>query len=337
MGAAFLHHSRRRAVVPGRVGWPSEPRIQHDGVVASAARGTSRRGSMTHPTPAVDGRGAIVVGNCQAESLRIALDGGGLRTVRTPAVHELVTADLPHLDRWLARASLLVAQPVRDDYHDLPLGTRQLTARLGAGARAVAVPVIRFAGLYPTSAIVRPPHDPSLVPPLVEYHDLVVLAEAAARRDGSTPRGPRLDADAVRAVAALSLHELRTREQAHDAVVVSDLFEAPSFSQMRTLNHPGNPVWTALASRVRDRLGLPEHVVDPGRPLLDSVHAPRLQAVVDAFGLDEEPADHWVVDGTRVPGEDVKEAHLRWYEREPRVVDAGLARHADALALLGLS
>jgi hypothetical protein len=310
---------------------------------------------MTHPTPAVDGRTrhygdfyglsepegdgpvAIVVGNCQAESLRIALDGGGLRTVRTPAVHELVTADLPHLDRWLARASLLVAQPVRDDYHDLPLGTRQLTARLGAGARAVAVPVIRFAGLYPTSAIVRPPHDPSLVPPLVEYHDLVVLAEAAARRDGSTPRGPRLDADAVRAVAALSLHELRTREQAHDAVVVSDLFEAPSFAQMRTLNHPGNPVWTALAARVRDRLGLPEHVVDPGRALLDSVHAPRLQAVVDAFGLDEEPAVHWVVDGTRVPGEDVKEAHLRWYEREPRVVDAGLARHADSLALLGLS
>ena len=310
---------------------------------------------MTHPTPAVDGRTrhyghfygldepagdgpvALVVGNCQAESLRIALDGGGLRTVRTPAVHELVTADLPHLDRWLARASLLVSQPVRDDYHDLPLGSRQLAARLGPGARAVAVPVIRFAGLYPTSAIVRPPLDPSLVPPVVEYHDLVVLAEAAARRDGTTRPLPRLDVDAVRAVAVLSLHELRRREEAHDAVVVSDLFDDPSFAQMRTLNHPGNPIWTALASRVRDRLGLPEHVVDPGRPLLDSVHAPRLQAVVDAFDLDDAPTDHWVVGGTPVPGEEVREAHLRWYEREPAVVDAGLARHADSLALLGLA
>jgi hypothetical protein len=310
---------------------------------------------MTHPTPAVDGRTrhygdfyglgepagdgpvAVVIGNCQAESLRVALDGGGLRTVRTPAVHELVTADLPHLDRWLARASLLVSQPVRDDYHDLPLGTRQLTARLGADARVVAVPVIRFAGLYPTSAIVRPPHDPSLAPPLVEYHDLVVLAEAAARRDGRPARAPQLDPEAVRSIAALSLHELRKREEAHDAVVVSDLFGSPSFAQMRTLNHPGNPVWTALASRVRDRLGLPEHVVDPGRQLLDSVHAPRLEAVVDAYGLDEAPTDHWVVEGRRIPREEVREAHLRWYEREPQVVDAGLARHADSLALLGLA
>ncbi|TDT65642.1 WcbI family polysaccharide biosynthesis putative acetyltransferase [Frigoribacterium sp. PhB116] len=310
---------------------------------------------MTQHTPAVDGRTrhyghfyglgepegdgpvAVVIGNCQAESLRVALDGGGLRTVRTPAVHELVTADLPHLDRWLARASVLVSQPVRDDYHDLPLGTRQLTGRLGPGARVVAVPVVRFAGLYPTSAIVRPPHDPSLVPPLVDYHDLVVLAEAAARRDGTTTPVPRLDAESVRSVAALSLHELRKREEAHDAVVASDLFDDPSFAQMRTLNHPGNPVWTALASRVRDRLGLSEHVVDPGRQLLDSVHAPRLQAVVDAFGLDDEATDHWIVEGTRVPREEVREAHLRWYEREPQVVDAGLARHADSLALLGLA
>jgi len=287
--------------------------------------------------PGGDGAVALVVGNCQAESLRLVLDGGGLRTVRTPAVHELVAADLPHLDRWLARAELLVSQPVRDDYHDLPLGTRQLADRMPAGARVVTVPVVRSAGHYPTSAIVRPPHDPSLVPPVVEYHDLTVLAEAAARREGVRPPEARLDPAAVRAIAARSLDELRRREAAHDAVVVSDLLERPTFDQMRTLNHPGNVVFAALAARLRERLGLPEHVVDLGRPLLDRVHAPRLAAVVEAHGLDDEPTDAWTVEGNAVPLAEVREAHLRWYEREPAVVDAGLARHADALRALGLA
>ena len=287
--------------------------------------------------PEGDGDVTLVVGNCQAESLRLVLDGGGLRTVRTPAVHEIVASDLPHLDRWLARTALLVSQPVRDDYHDLPLGTRQLASRMPRTARVVTVPVVRSAGHYPTSAIVRPPHDPSLVPPVVEYHDLTVLAEAAARREGVRPQEARLDPAAVRAIGARSLDELRRREVAHDAVVVSDLLERPTFDQMRTLNHPGNALFTALAARVRERLGLPDHVVDLGRPLLDRVHAPRLAAVVEAYGLDDAPTDAWTVEGNLVPLAEVREAHLRWYEREPAVVDAGLARHADALRALGLA
>jgi hypothetical protein len=283
--------------------------------------------------PEGDGAVALVVGNCQAESLRIALEGGGLRTVRTPAVHELVAADLPHLDRWLARAELLVSQPVRDDYHGLPLGTSQLAARLPAGARVLRVPVIRFAGLYPTHAIVRPPADPSLVPPLVEYHDLrlVVRAAVLAGLAGASSPLPLISPEAVLAVAELSRGELRRREEAHGAVVVSDLFDRPSFAQMRTLNHPGNPVWRSVAERVRSRLGLPEHEVDPGRPLLDSVHAPREAAVVEAFGLDEQPT------GRVVPAAAVEEAHLAWYADHPDVVAAALVRHADALRLLGLA
>ena len=312
---------------------------------------------MSASTPAVDGRtrhygdfyglsepegdGAVVlvVGNCQAESLRIALDGGGLRGVRVPAVHELVESDLPHLARWLARTDLLVSQPVRDGYHGLPLGTAQLAAGLPSSARVVRVPVVRFAGLYPAHAIVRPPSDASLVPPVVEYHDLrlVVRAAVASGSLSSADLLPSLDPVAVRAVAELSRGELRRREAAHDAVVASDLFDAPSFDQMRTLNHPGNPVWEALASRVRQRLGLPEHVVDPGRPLLDSVHAPREEAVVQAFGLDAAPTDHWTVAGRRVEGQEVEEAHLGWYADHPDVVEAALVRHADTLRLLGRS
>lgn len=290
--------------------------------------------------PEGDGAIALVVGNCQAESLRIFLDGAGLTTVRMPPVHELTATDLPQLRRWLGRAGLLVSQPVRDDYHGLPLGTAQLAAVLPREARVVRVPVVRFAGLYPAHVIVRPPSDVSLVPPVVEYHDVRLIAEAAGRPFAADALTPAV----VRSVAELSLAELRKREAAHDTVVASDLFEVgsgadgrgtPRFDQMRTLNHPGNPVWTALASRVRERLGLPDHVVDPGRPVLSSVHAPREQAVVDAWGLDDEPTDHWVVGGERVDADEVRRAHLAWYAEHPDAVEAALARHADTFALWG--
>lgn len=281
---------------------------------------------------------ALVVGNCQAESLRIVLDGAGVRGVRMPAVHELVAADLPHLDRWLMRASILVTQPIRDDYHGLPLGTRQLAARTRPGTRIVTVPVIRFAGLYPTHAIVRPPSDASLVPPVVEYHDLRTLAEAADRA-ADRPVRARSEPDpaAVRAVGELSLGELRRRETAHDTVVVSDLFARPSFEQMRTLNHPGNPIWFALAERVRARIGLGPSVTDPGRPLLDAVHAPRTATVLEAWDIAGEPESAWTVGGESIPDDAVREAHLGWYADHPDVIVAGLARHRDTLELLGLS
>jgi hypothetical protein len=271
---------------------------------------------------------ALVVGNCQAESLRIMLDGGGLRTVRIPPVHEIVEADLPHLARWLVRTELLITQPIRAGYRALPLGSAQLAEGLGAGARTVRVPVIRFAGLYPAHAIVRPPSDPSLVPPVVAYHDLRLLAEAAGAR-------ARLDVPAVRSIAEHSLEQLRTREAAHGTVVVSDLFAKPSFADMRTLNHPGNPIWWALAARVRAAAGLPEHVVDPGRPLLDSIHAPREAVVIEAWELDEPERPHWVADGRVIETGEVREAHLAWYARHPDAVRAGLDRHAHALHLLG--
>ncbi|MBL7261326.1 WcbI family polysaccharide biosynthesis putative acetyltransferase [Paractinoplanes lichenicola] len=282
--------------------------------------------------PGGDGPVVLVVGNCQAESLRLMLDGGGLRTVRMPPVHELVAADLVHLARWLARTALLITQPIRDNYRGLPLGSAQLREPLGRGAKTLRVPVIRFAGLYPAHAIVRPPSDPSLAPPVVAYHDLRLLAEAA----GLSLRTP-FDVPAVRAIAEHSLEQLRTREAAHGTVVVSDLFARPSFGQMRTLNHPGNPIWTALAARVRAAAGLPEHTVDPGRPLLDSVHAPREAVVIEAWEIDEPERPHWVVAGEPVEAGAVREAHLEWYSRHPDAVQAGLARHADALRIAGLA
>ena len=41
----------------------------------------------------------LIINNYQTKSLHIILENGKLRTVRIPALHELVTTDLPHLHR----------------------------------------------------------------------------------------------------------------------------------------------------------------------------------------------------------------------------------------------
>ena len=262
--------------------------------------------------------------------MRIMLGGGALDTVRLPPVHELTAADLPLLRRWLRAASILVSQPVRAGYRGLAIGTAEVIAAAGPGTRVAIVPVVRFAGLYPEQVIVRPPHDPAAVPPVVPYHSLATLARAAGRRL------PALTPAAVHAVAAASRAELARRERAHGAIAVSDLLRAPSFAQMRTINHPGNPIWQALAARIGDRLGLELAGADPGRPLLDAIHAPRRAAVLEAFGLPGEPDGDWRVAGRRIPDAEVTAAHLGWYARHPETVAAGLERHRATSALLGL-
>lgn len=314
--------SRRRAGVA---------RSQQSGTVPSPTALADRRAHYSdfYDTPSPDGRRVVLaVGNCQAESLRIVLPDDELQTVRIPPVHELTPADLPALEAWLTHTDVLVTQPIRDDYRGLPVGASQLVARMPSAAEAVVVPVIRFAGLYPRHAIIRPPSDPSLVPPVVAYHDLAVLLEAAGEEL------PPLRRETVLAVRDESIGQLRAREEAHRTVLVSDLFARPDFAQMRTINHPGNPVWLAVGQRVLDGLGVDAEVRDPGRPLLDAVHAPREQVVIDAFGLDASPDAQWTVDGRRIDSDTVRAAHLAWYAEHPDAVAAGLARHRDVLELL---
>lgn len=225
---------------------------------------------------------------------------------------------------------MLVTQPVRDGYRELPLGTAELAARLPRGARVVRVPVIRYTGLHPFAAIVRHPDDMARVPPVVPYHDLRTLAAAAGR----PPAGPPA-AEVVREIARGSVAELARRERATD-VGVSDVLAGLGAAAAHTLNHPGNPVLIALARRVQDALGLPVDAADPGRVLLGGIRAPLAAGVVDALGLDADPRPHWTVDGAPVPDATVRAAQLAWYAAHPRWVGAGLERHAERLELLGL-
>ena len=261
----------------------------------------------------------VVVGNCQAESVRIVLDSDDLTLLRVPPVYEMDAAEAARLHEVLAGASVLIAQPVKDDYHDLPLGTRQLAASLPASGRAVTFPVVRFSGLYPFQAVLHVPGTEE-DPPIVAYHDVRTLAEA-----GGIPVRDALGAGAVRAEAADSIAELERREQQLD-VGVSDLFAAPGFDLVRTVNHPGNPVILAIGDRVLRALGRPGAATDPGRPLLDAVHAPREDWVIDAWELDAVPEPVWRVNGDLIDPAEIREAHLEWYRRNPDFVRGALER-----------
>ena len=267
----------------------------------------------------------IVHGNCQAEALRVLLDGSpglGWRVVRVPPVHELTADDLPALQALLARCTLLVSQPVRDGYRGLPLGTAEVVARLAPSATVVRVPIVRYAGLAPWTAIVRVPDGAE--PPLVPYHDLRVLT-------GRHP-GP-VD---VPALAQESVDELARRERRDADVAVSDLLLPLGARATHVLNHPSNEVLLGLARRVQQALGRPPDAVDPGRELLGRIDAPLEPVVLEALGLTDPPRPDWWVDGEALPVERVTQAHRAFYAERPDVVAAGLARHGARLAALGL-
>lgn len=276
-----------------------------------------------------DGPVGMVHGNCQAESLRVLLElADPARTwVRVPPVHELTAEDLPHLDRLLARTTVVVTQPVRDDYRDLPLGTAQVVARAARGAQHVMVPIVRYRGLHPQQRLVRGPGLPD--PPLVPYHHTGAVARAAGLAD------PRPGADAVRAVARASLAELRRRQEAAGAVPVDDLLATAGARATNTINHPGNPVLVGLAQRVAERVGAGA-VPDPGRELLRSVFAPVTADTLEALGLEGEPRTDWQVDGRAVPDEEVVATQAAWLRANPRVLAACVRAVRDDLLLAGV-
>ena len=281
------------------------------------------------PDRGAAGPAALVHGNCQAEALRVLLAPAlpDLDVVRVPPVHELAASDLPHLDRLLRRAVLLVSQPVRPGYRDLPLGTAEVAARTQAAL--VVVPSVRITVLHPFQAIVRDPADSSLPPPLVEYHDLRTLAAAAGHP--CRPVNPQALVDVGRA----GLAELARRERRTD-VGVSDVVTGLGAHATWTLNHPGNDVLRVLAARVLTHLGRAANVPDPGRALLGGVRAPLEAQVLSALGLPDAPQEHWLVEGRPLEDALVRQEQARWYAGRPALVAAGLARHAETMGRLGL-
>lgn len=316
---------------------------------------------------AADGPGVLIVlGNCQAEALRQLIssrpDAALPPSVRIPPVFELTAEDLPHLQRLLAHTAVLVAQPVAADYRGLPLGTDQLARLLPPHARQVRIPVLYDSSLFPWQVTVRHPQRPEEDPPLVPYHDLRTLAQAAAELGIEGVRGPiveggeglgagasggsedlpdgaprlPLTAQTIRSLAADSVQRLRSRESAHGTLTVADELAAMTESGFHTINHPANTVLSLLAGKVRAALGADPAVALPDRTLLRDVLAPVEQQILDALGLQGPAREHWVVGGRDVPDTEVRQAHLGWYRDNPEAVRAGVQRHAELMRQLGL-
>ncbi len=289
-----------------------------------------------------------VLGNCQSEALRQLISSGPASaavppSVRIPPVFELTDEDLPHLHRVLSRTSVLVAQPVRDDYRGLPLGTGQLAAQLPAGATTVRIPVLYDSSPFPWMVTLRHPRRPDEDPPVVPYHDLRTLAEAATELDGG-PRAPEEPAPVrlplapgrIRQLAAASLDRLRERERAHRTLSVADRVAELAVPGFHTVNHPANEVLALLASAVRAHLGAEATVAVPDRTLLGDVLAPLEPQVLAALGVSGPSRADWTVGGEPVSDAHVRSAHLGWYRVNPEAVRAGVERHRQLLADLGL-
>ena len=273
----------------------------------------------------------VVVGNCQAESTRkLLMSTGHFSGERIAPVHELEAPDMGWFLDLVARADVLVTQPIRDGYRGLPVGTGQLRTLLRRGARHVVVPVLRFDGLMPYQAIIRDPDEPSLNPPVVPYHDLRTLCLAA----GAAP-APAPSRDALRRAAAMSVEQIRVRERAHGSVVVSDYLERSPV--WHTVNHPDNATLTAMAARVLQALGLPGEPVPPDYEMLGGLDAPVDPAAAAALGVDVAGRGEWRDrKAGPIDAAEIAAAQLEFYRQRPALVAHGLARHAERIANLGL-
>lgn len=281
----------------------------------------------------------IVWGNCQAEAMRILLASDAetqFRTVRIPPVHELESADLPHVHRLLRTASILLTQPVRAGYRSLPLGVPDLAEVLPPNATVLKWPVLRYAGLHPFQVIVRHPSAPAAVPDTVPYHDLRTILAVhhglSADDEWDVPVSP----DGLRNAAAASLAELRRREARDADVSAADLFVDAGVDATHTINHPTNQVLEGLARRILNELNAQGTVQAPGRALLGAVRAPVESRVLRALGLAGDARADWTVDGTSYSPDFVHRMHMDWYLRHPGFVDAALTRHAALISILGL-
>lgn len=275
-----------------------------------------------------------VVGNCQAESLRRLISSAGdLDSTRIPPVHELEADDMEWFAAMLARTDILVTQPIRDDYRGLPVGTSQTLAQLPRGARHVVVPVLRYDGLMPYQAIIRDPADSSLNPPVIPYHDLRILAAAARGLD--EPATHRPPAVAYVRAAAMSVEQIRSREQRHGSVVVSDYLEtAPVW---HTVNHPDNETLAVVAARAREALGLGGDVVLPDYEMLGELDAPVDAHAASALGVTVSDRTSWSRrGGDEIPWDEIVSAQLDHYRARPALVQHGLERHAARIANLEL-
>jgi hypothetical protein len=294
------------------------------------------------------GRLCVVYGNCQAEPLRVLLNRSSefadrYEAVRIPAVHEISASQLAKLERVLRAASLIIAQPVKDDYRGLPLGTNQVVALAPRDCSVIRFPALYYDALYPLQVNVIVDDWLAAAAPMTVHHDLRTLCAAA---NGLSPgegvrwvshyRPPEA---ALRSAAEQAAATVRRRESMTDIRVLDRITATPQAHARSffTVDHPTRLVLQYLATSVCDLLGLPAGSdAHDGREPLGAFRAPLEQTVIDVLGLAGDPTSDWVIKGRQVSMEEVIRLHLAWYQERADVVDAGRREHADRIAAFGL-
>jgi hypothetical protein len=292
----------------------------------------------------------VVYGNCQAEPVRALLASSpefaeNYEAVRIPAVQDVTAPQLARLQRIIRGTSLIVAQPIKDRYRGLPLGTDEIVALASRECRVIRFPALYYDALYPLQAYVHTEGGPSVPAPVSVYHDLRTLCAAA--QGLSTDMAVtwvgeyRPPEDAVRVAAERARASIRSRESATD-VRVYDWVVVPPGANPRsffTVDHPARFVLQRMANAVLDLLGLAGSAdadADGGREPLRQFQTPIEQPIIDALGLGCAAVADWIINGERVSAADVARAHLEWYRARPDLVRAGLAEHAERIAAFGL-
>ena len=165
---------------------------------------------------------------------------------------------------------------------------------------------------------------------MVPYHDLRTLVAAAGYS-----AAPQPDPSALRRAAAMSVEQIRVREQAHGAVRVSDYLETNPV--WHTVNHPDNATLAFMAARVLDALGLDGEPVAPEYEMLGGLDAPVETAAAEALGVTVDGRDAWRDRaGGVIDADDIRQAQLEFYRQRPALVQHGLQRHAERIENLGL-
>jgi Polysaccharide biosynthesis enzyme WcbI len=290
----------------------------------------------------------VVYGNCHADPIRRLLERSpafttAFRTTRITAAHELKADQLDQLKSTLAGASLLITQPVRDDYRGLPIGSGQLAANTPDSCRTITIPALYYDATYPFQVYVRPTDSGRAPVPIVQaYHDLRFLHCAAQgwnyEQASAWLNEFRPLQHGIRAVAQQARERLGEYESWLD-VQVLDRLTAPELHgrSFFTVDHPTNAGMMRLVAGIHERLGLPYVPDGEGPPLLGTYRTPLEPSVIEALELPDEPRRDWVARGQAYTLEQMLAAHLDFYAEHPDIVSAGIDDHAERMATLGIA
>jgi hypothetical protein len=265
--------------------------------------------------------------------------------VRVPPVHTITAGQLSELKELIARASLIIAQPVRPGYRGMGLGTDELIPAAPRACRVIRIPGLYHQGLFPFQALVgvnakgrRPLGD---IPLTGSHHDLRIIACAAQAMDADTAvdwvQSYVPEATALREIADVAAAEVRRRERETDIPVFDLITSSPAThaGSFFTVNHPSRFALRHVSEGVHRAIGIPFDDIGT-EELLDPLKTPLEPPALKALGLPLEGRSHWVVDGKDVSMELVVEAQLSFYRQHPEVVAAALRKYVRRFRRLAL-